>query len=113
MPITVTRDAPRKPAAASGRWLAMALALLVNVAFIGVLFFSIRWQNRQPQPVVAELYAPPSRTPPVEVSPPPPQPVPVPPPVPQPVPEPVPPPQPVPQPAPPVKAVPQPEPPDT
>lgn len=54
-------DRPRKPAQHAGRWPALALAVAVHVAFIAVLFFSIRWQNRPPQPVTAELYAPPPK----------------------------------------------------
>lgn len=54
----MTSDRPRSPATTSGRWPALMLAILVNIVFIGVLFFSIRWQNRQPAPVTAELYAP-------------------------------------------------------
>lgn len=41
----------------------MALAIAVHVAFIAVLIFSIRWQNRPPIPVTAELYAPPAKAP--------------------------------------------------
>jgi colicin import membrane protein len=51
-------DRPRKPAQDAGRWSAFALAVAVHAAFIAVLVFSIRWQNRPPQPVTAELYAP-------------------------------------------------------
>ena len=59
-------DRPRAPAKISGRWPALLLAIVVNAAFIGVLFFSVRWQNRQPAPVTAELYAPPVKAPVVE-----------------------------------------------
>ncbi len=58
----------------SGQWLAMALAIAVHVAFIAVLVFSLRWQNRKPEPVMAELYAPPPKVAtvaPVEPEPPP------------------------------------------
>ena len=51
-------DRPRAPARIPGHWPALLLAIAVNVVFIAVLFFSIRWQNRQPEPVTAELYAP-------------------------------------------------------
>ena len=34
----------------------------MNIAFIGVLVFSIRWQSRQSAPVTALLYAPPAKT---------------------------------------------------
>jgi colicin import membrane protein len=49
--------AARRP----GRKLALALAILVHAAFIGVLIWSVRWQSRPPQPVTAELYAPPAK----------------------------------------------------
>lgn len=45
-----------------GRKLALALAILVHVAFIGVLVWSVRWQSRPVAPVTAELYAPPAKT---------------------------------------------------
>src|SRR5438067_9163847 len=90
-------ERPRAPAKISGRWPALLLAIAVNLAFIGVLFFSIRWQNRQPSPVTAELYAPPTKAV-VAETPPPPPPTP---PEPAPAPEPVP---------PPPKAIPKPEP---
>ena len=73
----MTSDRPRAPATTSGRWPALLLAILVNIVFIGVLFFSIRWQNRQPAPVMAELYAPPAKVTvaePQPPQPPPPQP---------------------------------------
>ncbi|MEO8306182.1 MAG: cell envelope integrity protein TolA [Betaproteobacteria bacterium] len=80
------KDRPRKPARVSGQWPALALAVSVHVAFIAVLVFSLRWQNRKPEPITAELYAPPVKAatvveaPPkrVEAPPPPPEPVPVP-----------------------------------
>jgi colicin import membrane protein len=97
-------ERPSGPAKTSGRWPALLLAIAVNVGFIGVLFFSIRWQNRQTAPVTAELYAPPTKAVVTEapVTPPPPPPV-EPPPAPVPKAEPTPPP-------PPPKAVPKPEP---
>ena len=55
------KDRPRKPARVSGQWPALALAISVHVAFIAVLVFSLRWQNRKPEPVSAELYAPPAK----------------------------------------------------
>ena len=55
-------DRPRTPREVTGKWLALALALLVQGAFVAVLIFSVRWQNRKPEPVTAELYAPPART---------------------------------------------------
>lgn len=57
---------PRKPTRAPGKWPAVTLAIAVHVVFIAVLVFSIRWQNKKPEPVMAELYAPPTRTPTVE-----------------------------------------------
>jgi colicin import membrane protein len=45
----------------SGQWPALALAIAVHVAFIGVLVFSLRWQNRKPEPVTVELYGPPQK----------------------------------------------------
>jgi len=51
-------DRPRRPARVSGQWPALALAIAVHVVFIAVLVFSLRWQNRKPEPVIAELYAP-------------------------------------------------------
>lgn len=69
-----------------GKWLALALALLMHALLAGALLFSVKWQTRS-QPVVAELWspsqlpAPPEPPPPVEttaaepVTPPPPKPV--------------------------------------
>jgi colicin import membrane protein len=50
----------------TGRWLAFALAIAVHVVFIAVLIVSVRWQNRPPTPVTAELYAPAPKATPVE-----------------------------------------------
>jgi colicin import membrane protein len=69
----------------SGQWPALALAITVHAAFIAVLVFSMRWQNRKPEPVTVELYAPPSR---MTVAEPVAEPVAAPPPKPEPVPEP-------------------------
>ncbi|HQR11044.1 MAG TPA: TonB C-terminal domain-containing protein [Casimicrobiaceae bacterium] len=74
-------ERPRKPRKVTGKWLALALALLVQAAFVAVLVFSVHWQNRKPEPMTAELYAPPSKAPASETavppaSPPPPQPAP-------------------------------------
>jgi len=71
----------RRPA----RTLALALAVLVHLVFIGVLVWSVRWQSRPPEVVSAELYAPPPKVrapepeppkpePPPKVEPPPPAP---------------------------------------
>ena len=46
-----------------GGKLALFLAILVHVAFIAVLIWSIRWQSRPPEVITAELYAPPVRAP--------------------------------------------------
>jgi len=112
-----TRDRPRKPARMSGQWPALALAIAVHLAFIAVLVFSLRWQNRPAEPVTVELYAPPAKVvvaePAAEPPPPPPQPEPAPPepkPPPKPEPRPEPQPKPVPPPEPAKKAVPKPEP---
>ena len=51
-------ERPRTPRQVTGKWLALALAVLVQLAFVAVLIFSVRWQNRKPEPVTAELYAP-------------------------------------------------------
>ena len=71
-------ERPRAPRKITGKWLAFALALLVEAGFVAVLVFSVTWQNRKPEPVTAELYAPPPKAPPSEpvpeVAPPPPQP---------------------------------------
>jgi colicin import membrane protein len=71
-------ERPRTPRKVTGKWLALLLALLVEAAFVGVLIVSVRWQNRRPDPVTAELYAPPVKTPVVEAQPAPPEPPPVP-----------------------------------
>jgi len=44
-----------------GRKLALVLAILVHLVFVGVLVWSVRWQSRPPVPVTAELYAPPAK----------------------------------------------------
>ena len=54
-----TSDRPVGAARARGKWTALMLALLVNLLFIAVLVFSVSWQNRKPEAVSAELYAPP------------------------------------------------------
>src|SRR6184192_1062504 len=41
------------------KWIAAILAIAVHLAFVLVLVFSVNWQNRKPEPVTAELYAPP------------------------------------------------------
>lgn len=62
----MTRDrvAPAQPGRhPPGRWMALALAILVNLLFLGVLLFSVSWRNPKPDPVSAELYAPAAKTP--------------------------------------------------
>jgi colicin import membrane protein len=59
-------DRPRAPRQVTGKWLALILALLVQAAFVAVLIVSVRWQNRKPEPVMAELYAPPAKAPAAE-----------------------------------------------
>jgi colicin import membrane protein len=88
--LTTRTDRPRTPRRTKGKGWAFVLALAVQIGFLAVLIFSIQWQNRKPEAVTAELYAPPAPKPPVVVEPPPP------PPPPQPQPEPAPPPKPAP-----------------
>ena len=58
------RDRPPQPRRrTNGKWIAMALAILVNLAFVGVLVFSVTWRNPPAPAVSAELYAPPVRPP--------------------------------------------------
>ena len=91
-------ERPRPARQIKGKWWALLLAIAVQLAFLAVIVFSVTWQNRAPQAVTAELYAPPVRVPAVEpatatteptpVAPPPaptpaPRPTPVPPPVPK------------------------------
>ena len=108
-------DRPARARITRGKWTALMLALFVNLLFVGVLVFSVSWQNRTPEAVTAELYAPPPPQPHVvpqlQPKPVPPQPKPVPP---QPKPEP-PPPKPEPVPPKPVPKPPEPvvEKPDT
>ena len=68
----MARDRPRNPTRISGQWPALALAIAVHVAFVGVLVFSLRWQNRKPEPTTALLYAPPAKAAIVESAAPPP-----------------------------------------
>ncbi|MEO9135460.1 MAG: cell envelope integrity protein TolA [Casimicrobiaceae bacterium] len=53
------QDRPARARAVRGKWTALILALCVNLLFVGVLVFSVSWQNRRPEAVTAELYAPP------------------------------------------------------
>ncbi len=58
----------------TGKWIAAALAIAVNVGFIAFIVFSVTWQNRKETPVSVELYAPPAPAPKVD-TPKPPEPV--------------------------------------
>src|SRR5271166_4037732 len=49
----------RSPQSAA-KWIAAILAISVHVAFVLFLVISVNWQNRRPEPVIAELYAPPT-----------------------------------------------------
>lgn len=73
-------DRPARATRARGKWTALLLALFVNLLFVGVLVFSVSWQNRTPEAVSAELYAPPPPqprvTPQAKPQPPPPKPTP-------------------------------------
>ncbi len=51
-------DRPARAGRVRGKWTALVLALVVNLLFVGVLVFSVSWQNRPPSAVTAELYAP-------------------------------------------------------
>src|SRR6476619_5927154 len=57
--LAFTSDRSAGAARARGKWTALMLALFVNLLFIAVLVFSVSWQNREPEAVSAELYAPP------------------------------------------------------
>ena len=80
--LAFTSDRPIRDNDARGKWTALMLALFVNLLFIAVLVFSVSWQNRKPEAVTAELYAPPVKStprpepPPVQKPEPPPAPVP-------------------------------------
>jgi colicin import membrane protein len=50
-----SRERPRWSAA---KWTAAILAVAVHLAFVLFLVFSVSWQSRKPEPVVAELYVP-------------------------------------------------------
>ena len=51
----VARDRPQRPRRPRGKWFALALAIAVNLVFLGVLVFSVSWTNRKPEAVTAEL----------------------------------------------------------
>ncbi len=42
----------------AAKWIAAILAITVHVAFVLFLVFSVTWQNRKPEPVTVDLYAP-------------------------------------------------------
>jgi colicin import membrane protein len=44
----------------AAKWIAAILAVAVHVGFVLFLVFSVNWQNRKPEPVIAELYVPPA-----------------------------------------------------
>ena len=67
-------ERPRQPRRTTGKWWALLLAVVVQLSFLAVLVFSVHWQSRKPEPVTAELYAPPVKAPVVEPAPPPPPP---------------------------------------
>ena len=53
------RPSRHPPSWSTGKWIAASLALAVHVGFVLFLIFSVTWQNPKPEPVTAELYAPP------------------------------------------------------
>jgi len=81
-------ERPRRPRRMRGKGWAFVLAIAVELGFLAVLVFSVQWQNRKPEPVTAELYAPPVKIEPPKLQPLPPLPE-VKPPLPPPKPEPV------------------------
>jgi colicin import membrane protein len=62
-------ERPPRPRGTRGKWTSLVLAVVVNLLFIGVLVFSMSRQNRTPEAVTAELYAPPPPTPTPRVQP--------------------------------------------
>ena len=67
--LTTRTDRPRPPRRTRGKGWAFVLAIAVELGFLAVLVFSVQWQNRRPEPVTAELYAPPVREPPPQLQP--------------------------------------------
>ena len=59
-------DRPHRPRRPRGKLIALVLAIAVNVLFLVVLVFTVSWQNRPPEAVTAELYAPPTNAPAAE-----------------------------------------------
>jgi colicin import membrane protein len=71
---TLTKhERPRQPRRTKGKLPALVLAIVVQLGFLAVLVFSVQWQSRKPEPITAELYAPPVKAPVVEAPPPPPK----------------------------------------
>jgi colicin import membrane protein len=62
---------PQPSRHAHGKWKALVLAVVVNLAFVGVLVFSVSWRNPKPEAVTAELYAPAGKSTPPPVAEPP------------------------------------------
>lgn len=58
----IRSERPRAPRQIKGKWWALLLAIAVQLVFLTVIVFSVTWQNRAPQAVTAELYAPPVRS---------------------------------------------------
>jgi hypothetical protein len=46
-------DRPPQRRSTRGKWTSLALAVVVNLLFVGVLVFSMSWQNREPVAVTA------------------------------------------------------------
>jgi len=57
--LTTRTERPRSPRRTRGKGWAFILAIIVELGFLAVLVFSVQWQNRKPEAVTAELYAPP------------------------------------------------------
>ena len=56
----------------AAKWIAAILAIAVHVGFVVFLIFSVSWQNRKPEAVTVDLYAPPAPVPaPAKAEPPP------------------------------------------
>lgn len=59
---------PPAPRPDPGKWKAVALTVLMHALLVAALFFGIRWQNREPEPVAVEVWraSPEPPAPPVE-----------------------------------------------
>src|SRR5436309_3572558 len=53
------RPTRNPPGWSTGKWIAAILAVAVHIGFVLFLTFSVTWQNPKPEPMTAELYAPP------------------------------------------------------